>query len=112
MSIAVSTSIRLQITCAAPPPATHAGEPTEFGLQDKQQTLHVGTLLPDGALLFACEVAVKQHAATGVPDFGGPFVHGPAGERFLYLGWRPLGGAWIKRFKIPLAPISWEQLAA
>ena len=35
-----------------------------------------------------------------------------AEARFLYLGWRPPGGAWIRRFKIPLAPISWEQIAA
>jgi len=47
-----------------------------------------------------------------VPDFGGPFVHGPAGARFLYLSWRPRGGVWIRRFKIPLAPMSWEQIAA
>ena len=104
--------IRLQITCAAPPPAIYDGQPTEFGLQDKQQALHPGVSQADGALRFSCEVAVKPHAATGVPDFGGPFVHGPAGARFLYLGWRPPGGAWIRRFKIPLTPISWEQVAA
>jgi hypothetical protein len=105
------TQVRLLITCE-PPPASHDGQPTEFGLQDKQQALHAGTLLPDGALRFACDVAVKPHATTGAPDFGGQFVHGPAGARFLYLGWRPIGGAWIKRFKIPLAPISWHQAAA
>jgi len=105
------THIRLVITCAAAPPATHNGQATEFGLQDQQQILHPGTLLPEGVLRFACEVAVKSHA-TGIPDYGGPFVHGPVGARFLYLGWRPLGGAWIRRFKIPLAPISWEHIAA
>ena len=112
MQAATPTRIRLQMTCTAAPPTTYNGQPTEFGLQDKQQTLYPGTLLPDGALLFACEVAVRPHATTSAPDFGGAFVHGPAGARFLYLGWRPPGGAWIKRVKIPLAPISWEQLAA
>jgi uncharacterized protein DUF5990 len=106
------TRIRLQITCESPPPATYNGQRTEFGLQDKQQGLHAGVSQPDGALHFACEVAVKLHAKTDAPDFGGPFVHGPTSARFLYLGWRPLGGAWIRRFKIPLAPISWEQIAA
>ena len=106
------TRIRLQITCEAPPASIYNGQPTEFGLQDKQQALHPGVSQPDGALRFACELAMKPHATTGAPDFGGPFVHGPAGARFLYLGWRPLGGAWIRRFKIPLAPIGWEQIAA
>jgi hypothetical protein len=111
MSPATPTHIRL-IACAVPPPATYNGQPTEFGLQDKQQILRPGTPLPDGALRFGCEVTVKPHTTTGAPDFGGPFVHGPAGARFLYLGWRQLGSTWIKRFKISLASISWEQIAA
>src|SRR4051794_30308314 len=112
MATATSTRLRLQISCEAPPPSTYNGQPTEFGLQDKQQALHPGALLPDGALRFSCEVTVKPHATTGAPDFGGPFVHGPAGTRFLYLGWRPPGGVWIRRFKISLERISWEQIAA
>jgi hypothetical protein len=106
------TRARLQITCVAPPPADSEGQPTEFGVQDKQQALRSGIVQPDGALVFSCEVNVKPRAGSGAPDYSGPLVHGPAGARFLYLGWRPIGGAWIKRFKIPLAPISWEQLAA
>jgi hypothetical protein len=112
MSNSIPTRVRLRITCEAPPPALYQDQPTEFGLQDKQQALHAGMRLPSGALRFDCEVAVKPHAATGAPDFIGPFVHGPAGARFLYLGWRPPGGAWIKRFKIPLAPIGWQQVVA
>jgi Family of unknown function (DUF5990) len=104
--------IHLIVTCEAPPPDTLNGQPTEFGLQDKQQALHPGARQPDGSLRFSCEVAVRPQAATGAPDFGGPFVHGSAGGRFLYLGWRPPGGAWIRRFKIPLTSIGWEQIAA
>jgi hypothetical protein len=106
------TRVRLQITCLAPPPDTYEGQSTEFGVQDKQQMLHNGIVQPGGALIFVCEVNVKPHAGSGAPDYSGPLVHGPAGARFLYLGWRPIGGAWIKRFKIPLAPISWQQLDA
>ena len=105
------TRVRLLITCEAPP-AIHDGQPTEFGLQDKRQALHSGIPLPDGALRFSCAADVKPHATTGMPDFSGPFVHGPAGARFLYLSWRQPGGTWIRRFKIPLTPISWEQIAA
>ena len=112
MSTSPPTRLHLLITCDAPPPAIYQGQPTEFGLQDKQQALRTGAALPGGALRFDCELEIKPHAATGAPDFGGAFVHGPASARFLYLGWRPPGGAWIKRFKIPLAPIGWEQVAA
>jgi hypothetical protein len=112
MATTTPTRIRLQLTCEDPPLSNYDGQPTEFGLQDKQQALHAGVSQPDGAIRFACEVAVKPHATTSRPDFGGPFAHGPAGARFLYLGWRPPGGAWIRRFKIPLTPISWEQIAA
>src|SRR5688500_4709479 len=112
MSTPVPTRIRLQITCEAPSPAVFNGQPTEFGLQDKQQTLYPGELQPNGALCFGCEVTVKPHTTTGAPDFSGPFVHGPAGARFLYLSWRSSAGTWIKRFKIPLGLIDWEQIAA
>lgn len=112
MSTPAPTRIRLQIICEAPPPATYNGQPTEFGLQDKQQTLHPGGLQPNGGLRFDCEVAVKPHATTGAPDFSGPFVHGPAGARFLYLSWRSSAGTWIMRFKVPLGSIGWEQIAA
>jgi uncharacterized protein DUF5990 len=108
-----SERLRLRIICEQPPPDTYAGQPTEFGLQDKQQALHPGSRLADGSLAFMCEVVVmKPHAGTGSPDFGGPFVHGPPGARFLYLGWRPPGGAWIRRFKIPFTGIGWDQIAA
>ena len=112
MPTSTPTSIRLQITFEAPPPATHDGHPAEFGLQDKQQALSPGALMPDGALRFECEVGMKPSAADGAPDWGGAYVHGPAGARFLYLSWRQVDGAWFKRFKIPLAPMSWEQVAA
>src|SRR5690349_19462880 len=42
MPTATPTRIRLRIICEAPPPATHAGQPAEFGLQDKQQALAPG----------------------------------------------------------------------
>ncbi len=112
MPTTAPTRIQLQITCEAPPPTTYDGQSTEFGLQDNKQALYPGIQQPDGALRFDCEVTVKSHAAASAPDFGGPFVHGPAGARFLYLGWRPPDGAWIKRFKIPLAPMSWGQIEA
>lgn len=104
---------RLVLVCQDPPPSEQDGRPAEFGLQDTRQVLHPGDPLPDGALRFELDVAVRLHAASGAPDFAGPFVHGPARGRFLYLGWRPVGeAAWTRRYKIPLAAITWELLDA
>jgi hypothetical protein len=44
------------------------------------------------------------------PRFGGPFVHGPAGGKFLYLDIGTFAGQkdspWNRRLKIPLSGIS------
>jgi hypothetical protein len=47
----------------------------------------------------------------GAPNFLGPFAHGPRSARFVYLVWRR-SGAPLGRSKIPLASISWDQLAS
>ena len=103
------TRVRLCIVCEAPPTA-NADQPVEFGLQDNRQNLHTGIAQPDGSLRFMCEASVKASRAGDVPDFGGPFVRGPSGARFLYLSLRHPGGAWIRRLKVPLAGITWAQI--
>jgi hypothetical protein len=103
--------VRLCIICEVPPSVTYAGQPAEFGLQDTRQNLHAGIAQPDGSLRFVCEVSVKPSQAGDAPDFGGPLVHGPSGARFLYLSLRQPGGAWIRRLKVPLAGITWAQIA-
>lgn len=107
-----SPTIHLVLICRDAPPPEHEGRPMEFGLQDARQVLHPGAPLPGGALRFELDAAVKVRRG-GAPDLGGPFVHGPAGGRFLYLGWRAIGGAaWTRRYKIPLAGISPQLLDA
>jgi hypothetical protein len=100
---------RIVLVCQDPPPGEHAGSPTEFGLLDKAGVLHAGTSYAGGAQRFALAAQVKDGLG-GAPDFAGPFVHGPRGGRFLYLGWRPPGGAWIRRYKILLAGMTAELL--
>lgn len=104
-----SPTCRIAIICHDPPPAEHEGRLTEFGLQDALDRLHAGAGLPGGALRFDLEARVKE-APGGAPDFAGPFVHGPRGGRFAYLGWRTPGSPWIRRYKIPLAGITWALL--
>lgn len=52
------------------------------------------------------EVTTKLDA-DGALDFGGPFVHGKRGERFLYLSWSAGTDAMFRRAKIMLneAPV-------
>ena len=104
------TRVRLCIVCEAPPSA-YAGQPIEFGLQDNRQNLHSRIAQPDGSLRFVCEASVKPSRTGDLPDFGGLFVHGPSGARFLYLSLRQPGGAWIRRLKVPLSGITWAQIA-
>jgi len=105
--------LTLQLRCRDLPPTLHAGEPTEFGLQDKQRRLDPGQPDADGTRCFTIALAVQARGTTDAPDFAGAAVHGRPGERFLYLGWRGVGApGWIRRWKIPLGEISWEQIAA
>jgi hypothetical protein len=78
----------------------------------------------------ACEVVEKQRskgddlefeftvtAKTGkdqLPNFTGPFVQGPTGERFFYINIGTYAGQmntpWSRRLKIPLSGITWDML--
>lgn len=59
-------------------------------------------------LTFEC--AVKLSGDERNPRLGGPFVHGPANGKFLYLNIGTLAGqkdsCWNRRLKIPLSGIS------
>src|SRR6185503_9293747 len=80
----------------------------------------------------SCEVVQKQRSKSkdlifeftatakagkdGEPNFTGPFVQGPVGERFVYINIGTFAGqtdtCWSRRLKIPLCRISWEMLRA
>jgi len=105
-------AIRLRLVLRAAPPGVHDGAPTEFGPQDKAQVLHPGTTAADGSLEFVCSAQVRRRDG-GAIDLGGPFVHGPAGGRFLYFGWRAAGAdRWIRRYKVALQSIDADLVAA
>jgi hypothetical protein len=63
------------------------------------------------------EFAFTVTAKTGkdhLPNFGGPFVQGPSGERFVYIDIGTYAGQtntpWSRRLKIPLSGITWDML--
>lgn len=116
--------IRLRVICRKPPsPEAHGAT---FGLQDNSTTaewvIHAGRTDERGDIRFECECRVRPHPRTGAPVFLGPFTHGDAATRFLYLSWRPArwrpghptppAPAWLRRIKVSLASIDWKQVDA
>ena len=106
-------SVRLVVTTPAAPTG-YLGQPAEFGLQDRAENLVPGERLPGDLVRFTIEVQVAPDAESHRVRFSSPYVHGPAGAKFLYLGWRYAGlsRAWIRRQKIPLAALTWDAIEA
>lgn len=100
-----------RLWCAdSPPPAEGA---TIFGMQMDANMVMPGTPQSDGALRWECAVTLRQ-APDGTLRFRGPCVHGTAREPFLYL---VLASAdepthWIRRWKIDLLSIGWDDAEA
>jgi hypothetical protein len=96
--------LKLRLICIYPP-ALPNDDTVEFGVQDKQQTVHAGSWLPDGALQFDFTLLVQTDDAV---KFSGPFAHGKADAPFVYLSLQPAhaNAAWIKRIKVPLKSIT------
>ncbi len=104
-------SLNLRLICRRSPEI----EGAEFGVQDRDQALHAGRERADGAVCFDVTVTVARRGADDAPRYGGPFVHGTAVTPFLYLGVRRHGaepGTWVRRLKIPLPKLTWEQVTS
>jgi hypothetical protein len=96
------STITLRIETEMVAPRLRDGVQTVFDIQDKQRDLQPPVLTSNGIAVFEINAALKSG------DLAGSFVHGKPGERFLYLGWRPLAGSnddWIRRWKIRLADL-------
>ena len=105
-------TIALRLVYDGKGPAIWTPAPGAFGLQDKDEVLHVGTPGSSGTTVFEFSLVAKPHATTGAIVLGGDFAHGPPAARFLYLGWRNAAGAYAQRLKIPLASITAADIAA
>jgi hypothetical protein len=101
-------SISFYVSCHHPP-----YELGEFGLQDKAQQLHPPVKVHELVWEFQCQLRVSKSEKTGMPKFRGNFVQGTSDKPFLYLSLRERNGvAWIRRIKVPLHVITWEQVRA
>src|SRR5262249_43493454 len=109
------TTVNIRIVCLTTPPEECEGQKTGFGVQDKSQKLLVGQRRTDGTLQFDVSLKAQKSGEAERPNFTGPYAHGTPQQRFLYLshgvpeneGWR-----WIRRIKVPLMGITWEQINA
>ena len=65
-------------------------------------------------LSFEFSVDVKAANRRAIPDFRGPVVQGPTGQRFVYIDIgtyaRQAGTPWSRRLKIPLIGVTWDML--
>jgi uncharacterized protein DUF5990 len=112
MPKSVPLIVRIRIICTNRPPNECGGQPTRFGLQDKNGILLEGLPNADGALVYECDLRAKPGAGDSV-NFLGSYAHGTPTARFLYLSWAYANGTapvWIKRFKVPLNAILWKQV--
>lgn len=97
-------SIDVRIICSNPPSGN-------FGLQDKQRSLKQGVFLDEKRLAFDFELTVKQTDA-GIPNFTGKYAHGTPSKRFVYLTLKEGDEKIIRRIKVQLGTIQWEQVMA
>ena len=91
----------------------------DFGLQKGRGGAYetVQTQRSEGDDLdFQFTVSVKAASKAAVPVLAGPFVQGPAGQRFVYIDIGTYAGqsdsCWSRRLKIPLTGITTAMIAA
>ena len=102
--------LNLRIILQSPPPgvdfALQKGSGNNFEIIQKQRST-------SGDLHFAFTIKVKGDKKAA-PNFLGPFVQGPVGERFVYIGIGKFAGQfdslWDRRLKVPLRDISWNTI--
>ena len=89
----------------------------DFGLQkgrgNDYETIQTQTSKGQD-LHFDFTVRAKAGASDTGPNFLGPFVQGPRGERFVYIDIGTYAGqtetGWSRRLKIPLRGITWKMI--
>ena len=98
---AAPRTVRLVLTLPLAAGGPVATPDLEVGLQTRAGALTPGTPGADGAVRYAVE-AQRRPAPGGGERLRGDYVHGPAGDPFLYLGVRRRGGGqpWVRRLKV------------
>ena len=110
IGLSARSELKLRIILEQPPKGC------DFGLQKGRGSVYeiVQTKRFAGKdLVFEFTLGVKPDGK-GSPDFAGPFVQGPAGERFVYIDIGTYAGQadsiWSRRLKVPLSGITTEMI--
>ena len=97
----------------------HPPKGVDFGLQKGRGSAYETTQKQrsDGKdLTFEFTPVIKDSGSDAIAVLSGPFVQGPPGERFVYIGIGTFAGqvdsCWSRRLKIPLAGITIKMLQA
>jgi hypothetical protein len=81
----------------APDDAGERYENVHVGVQRKQDPEHL-VAGDESSPVWTFPIDVRPRV-DGAPDFGGPYVHGRRGERFLYLTWGTVDGEAFTMFR-------------
>ena len=110
IGLSAKSELKLRIILEQPPKGC------DFGLQKGRGSVYeiVQTKRFTGKdLIFEFTVGVKPDGKAS-PDLAGPFVQGPAGERFVYIDIGTYAGQadsqWGRRLKVPLSGITTEMI--
>ena len=99
--------VRLRIVLVDPPKGVDYG--IQKGSGSSYETLFVQRPA-HGDVVFDFELTVKGTRPDGRPNFAGPFVQGPPGDRFIYIDVGTYAGQkgtpWSRRMKVPLRGIT------
>ena len=106
--------ITMRVLCIDVPTSAAGFEDIQFGLQDKDKRLLYGSTNTNDQRQYDFTLSVQQHSDE-TPNFTGAYAHGDRTNRFLYLtlmGQRDDDWKIIKRIKIQLRSITWDQVQA
>jgi hypothetical protein len=106
--------VTLQIILNKPPAGVLFG--LQKGSGSNSETIQK-QMSGSGDLTFAFDVSVKgDKLKEEIPKLTGPFVQGPAGGKFVYIGIGTYAGqlntVWSRRLKVPLSGITWDLLGS
>jgi hypothetical protein len=103
--------LTLRIVLEKPPPDVNFG--LQKGRGSKYETIQIQRSKGKN-LHFEFSVRAKASGEDSSPNFLGPFVQGPCGERFVYIDIGTSAGqtgtCWSRRLKIPLRGITWKMI--
>ena len=106
----MNQELSIRIILESPPTGVDFG--IQKGSGNKYETI-LKQRSTTGDLCFEFKISVKE-SKTSLHNFSGPYVQGPANERFIYIDIGTAAGqvdaAWSRRLKIPLREISSETI--